>query len=174
VGATGIGWDTTGAVTGSGIGVAVMGGGGAAAATSAGRAKPGRSATVDGMAVSPAPTRGVAERTWVMGVGSYAGGGLWTGIEGGGGADATGGNDVLATCVVLGAAGGGVEGNSVVAVATVGSAAIEVAGGVQPGGGSKALFGSTRRAGADATATGGAGGVTTGAVSTGGDWIGAD
>jgi hypothetical protein len=114
-----------GGAAGSGIGVAVtvgaVTGGGAAAATSPDRAKPGRSAVLDGRLLSPAPWRGPAT-----------------------------GGAAAAVCV----------GNKVVAV-TTGADCDELAGGVHPGGGSKALFGFAARAGADATATG-AGGAATG------------
>ena len=117
-----------------------------------------------------------------MGVGSYAGGGA---IVAGGAA--------LATCVVTIGAGGVDVGSKVVAVAIpapegggaeatiagVGVGGVGVAtaistgalrpGGVQPGGGSNALFGSTRRdsAGVAATTTGAGDGVEA-AVSVGG------
>src|SRR5476649_2909275 len=105
-----------GGAAGSGMGATVTGGGGAATATSAGRAKPGRSAGLDGMALSPAPARGVAERTCVMGVGSYAGGGV-----------------ALATCVVATGAVGSKVVAVVIEVAPDDAGAEVIAGGVATG-----------------------------------------
>src|SRR5476649_1174607 len=149
-----------GGAAGSGIGVTVTGGG-AAAATSVGRAKPGRSAGLDGMALSPAPTRGVAERTCVMGVGSYAGGCVIGGVDVG--------SKVVAVVIEVAPEGGGAEAIAGGGAAAAVSTGATCPGGVHPGGGSNALFGSTRRdgAGAAGTTTGAGGGAAT-AVSVGG------
>src|SRR5476651_1371412 len=146
-----------GGAAGSGIGVTVTGGGAAAATTtSPGRAKPGRSAGLDGMALSPEPTRGVAERTCVLGVGSYAGG-----------VDV--GSKVVAVVIEVAPEGEGAEaiaGGGAAAAVSTGAAC---PGGVHPAGGSNALFGSTRRDGAGVAATTtGAGCGATAAVSVGG------